>query len=165
MNLIYRYASLNDCTRLRHLGAAAYGTYRNVLDDEYWRKLESLLASEAAYIELLNTSRCLICETDQEIVGMAFLFPSGNPTDIFDAESSYLRMVGVHPDFWGRGIGSALMQQCVDEARRQGEKILALHTAEFMDSARHIYEKMGFRPVKELDRRLGKRYWLYQLAL
>jgi GNAT superfamily N-acetyltransferase len=165
MDLSYRYANLDDCLRLRLLGAAAYGTYRNVLDDEYWCKLESLLSSESAYLELLTKSKCLICEANQEIVGMAFLFASGNPTEIFDAGSSYLRMVGVHPDFWGRGIGSALMQQCVDEATRQGEKTLALHTAEFMDSARHIYEKMGFRPVKELDRRLGKRYWLYQLVL
>jgi len=34
-----------------------------------------------------------------------------------------------------------------------------------MDAARHIYEKMGFKRIKELQPIFGKRYWLYHLNL
>jgi hypothetical protein len=34
-----------------------------------------------------------------------------------------------------------------------------------MDTARHIYESVGFKVLKEIDQRLGKRYWLYKLDL
>lgn len=54
-----------------------------------------------------------------------------------------------------------LMQLCEDHARQTGEKFIALHTSEFMEAARHIYESMGFVQIKELERRLGKMYWLY----
>ena len=34
-----------------------------------------------------------------------------------------------------------------------------------MGSARHIYEKMGFEILKEIEPRLGVKYWLYTLEL
>jgi ribosomal protein S18 acetylase RimI-like enzyme len=34
-----------------------------------------------------------------------------------------------------------------------------------MDKARHIYEKLGFTILREIDQRLGRRYWLYKLDL
>jgi ribosomal protein S18 acetylase RimI-like enzyme len=164
MHIEYRIAGEDDVTGLLKLGVASYGQFRDLLDDEYWQKLKSFLNSEGVYSDLLAKSLCFVGVVDQQIVGMAFLILSGNPTDIFEAGWSYLRMVGVHPDFEGRGIGTRLMQLCIDHAKMKGEKSLALHTSEFMDSARHIYEKMGFVQIKELERRLGKRYWLYQLA-
>ena len=96
---------------------------------------------------------------------MAFLVPSGNPTTIFPADWCYLRMVGVHTNHSGKGIGKALTKMCVDEGKSSGEKTIGLHTSEFMDGARHIYESIGFRQVRELEPHLGKRYWLYKLDL
>jgi len=96
---------------------------------------------------------------------MAFLVPSGNPTDIYRKEWSYIRFVSVDPEFTGRGIGRKLTMMCIDKARANGENIIALHTSEIMGNARHIYESLGFRVLKEIDRRLGKRYWLYTLNL
>ena len=96
---------------------------------------------------------------------MAFLIPSGNPTDIFQADWSYVRMVGVHHSYGGQGIGRQLMQLCIDQAKATHETTLALHTSEFMDAARHLYEQLGFTQLKELEPRYGKRYWLYLLEL
>ncbi len=36
------------------------------------------------------------------------------------------------------------------DKKTNNEGIIALHTSEFMNTARHIYEKMGFKAVKEL---------------
>ena len=74
-------------------------------------------------------------------------------------------MVGVHPDFRGKGIGKKLTCMCIDDARENGEKIIGLHTSEVMDSARHIYESLGFTVYKEIDRIFGVRYWLYKMNL
>lgn len=43
-----------------------------------------------------------------------------------------------------------------------GLKALAI---EIMNNARHIYESLGFKIVREIDQRLGKRYWLCKLDL
>ena len=96
---------------------------------------------------------------------MAFIIPSENPWDIFKAEWSYIRMVGVNPKYQGQGIAKALTKMCIDHARQTNEKTIALHTSEFMDAARHIYESLGFKILQEIEPRLGKKYWLYTMDL
>ena len=54
---------------------------------------------------------------------------------------------------------------CIDNARENGEKIIGLHTSEVMDTARHMYESLGFTVYKEIDRIFGVRYWLYNMNL
>lgn len=101
------------------------------------------------------------------IVGMAHIIPNGNPADIFKIEWSYIRMVGVNPKYQGQGQGIAktLTQMCIYKAKQTNEKTIALHTSEFMDAARHIYESLGFKILQEIDQRFGKKYWLYTLDL
>jgi ribosomal protein S18 acetylase RimI-like enzyme len=96
---------------------------------------------------------------------MAFLVPSGNPTKIYSTDTSYIRMVGVHPDADGRGIAQTLTKLCIDKAKETGEKTIMLHSAEIMYTARHIYEKTGFRKVRLLDEHYGLVYWLYQMDI
>lgn len=95
---------------------------------------------------------------------MAFLVPNGRPTDLFDAAWSYIRMVGVDPGSTGNGIAKRLTTMCIDHAHRTGERYIALHTSEFMDAARHIYEGFGFKVVRSLTR-YDKQYWIYLLDL
>jgi ribosomal protein S18 acetylase RimI-like enzyme len=74
-------------------------------------------------------------------------------------------MVGVNPKYRGAGISKKLTQNCIEHATKNGEEVIALHTSEFMDAARYVYESLGFKKVKELDPIFGKQYWLYQLKL
>jgi ribosomal protein S18 acetylase RimI-like enzyme len=165
MTLIYRTATVADIPQLLQLGLVSYGTFQNILTEDNWAKLHGNLSNENVYWDLLNKSTCFLCIADQKIVGMAFFVPNGNPTEIYEADWCYVRMVGVHPDFGGRGIGKALMQKCISTAKETNEKTVALHTSEFMDAARHIYENMGFKKVWQLESRFGKIYWLYKLEL
>jgi ribosomal protein S18 acetylase RimI-like enzyme len=165
MEYQYRTGTLADLKKLRQLGVDSYSQFKDVLNVENWNKLNTSLSSESFYTELLTISTCFVCETDEQIVGMAYLIPKGNPTELFDKDWSYIRMVGVHTDHTGKGIGKKLTQMCISHAKETGEKIIALHTSEFMDAARHIYENLGFKKTKELAPRLGKKYWLYQLEL
>ena len=165
MEYQYRIGTIANIEKLKKLGLNSYGQFKDVLTEDNWNKLNTSISAESFYTELLSTSTCFVCEKDEEIVGMAYVIPQGNPTELFDNEWSYIRMVGVHTDHVGKGIGKKLTQMCIDHAKQTGEKIIALHTSEFMDAARHIYENLGFKKSRELPPRLGKKYWLYQLEL
>ena len=165
MEYQYRNGTTDDLKKLQNLGLNSYAQFKDVLTADNWNTLNTALSAESFYLELLSISTCFICENDGEIVGMAYLIPNGNPTELFDKDWSYIRMVGVDPHHTGNGIGKNLTQMCIDKAKETGERIIALHTSEFMDAARHIYKKLGFKKTKDLGSRLGKKYWIYQLEL
>ena len=165
MELNYREGTFHDKDKLKELGKISYGQFENELSEENWNKMNTFLASEYSYSDLLKKSKCFVCEYNDEIVGMAYLVSKGNPTDIFQTDWSYIRMVSVAPKYSGKGIGKKLTQMCIDYAKDNDEQFVALHTSEFMNSARHIYEKIGFKIIKELDLHYGKRYWLYLLNI
>jgi ribosomal protein S18 acetylase RimI-like enzyme len=161
----YREGNFDDVAELQKLALLSYGQFQNTLTEENWNKLRAHITNENLFPGLLKDSNGFVCENENEIIGMAFLVPKGNPTEIFQEDWSYIRMVGVHPNFGGKGIGKQLTQMCIDFARSSNEKIVALHTSEYMNAARHIYESLGFKQIRELEPRYGKRYWIYKLDL
>lgn len=163
--LHYRPGTLEDISSMMELGKISYGQYATVLTIDNWLTLNKFLHNEAAYTDMINRSSPFVCEHNGQMVGMAFLIPSGNPTDIYDKDWSYIRMVGVHPGYAGQGIGKKVTELCIAQAKTLKEQTIALHTSEFMDAARHIYEQLGFSILKEIPQRLGKRYWLYTMNI
>lgn len=163
--MLYRKAELKDVPALRVLGLASYGRLKNALTPENWKKMESVITSDQTFPVLVSTTYSFVYEENSRLSGMAFLVPSGNPTKIYSADTSYIRMVGVHPEADGKGIAQALTSLCIAKAKETGEKIISLHSAEIMNAARHIYEKAGFKKVRLLDEHYGLPYWLYQLDI
>lgn len=163
--LTYRTATKKDLKQLQQLGLLAYGQYKSTITQENWEKWEAGFRSDENFLNLLAISTCFVCECENEIVGMAFLIPSGNPFLYFPSDWSYIRYVGVNPAFEGNGIGKKLTQQCIDKARETGEKTIALHTSEFQNAARHIYENLGFIKQKELEPVFGKTFYIYTIEL
>lgn len=165
MHQKFRLGTLKDQQQLKDLAISSYGQFEKVLTKDNWNTFHKNLQTEASYTKILSIATCFVCEVEGTIIGVAYIVPSGNPTDIFSADWSYIRMVGVHPKYRGHGISTKLTQLCIEHATKNGEKIIALHTSEFMNAARYIYEKLGFKQIKELEPLFGKRYWLYQLKL
>lgn len=162
----YRKGNTSDITDLIELAIDSWSQFRSALTKDNWEKLLTTLSSPATYSELLTISECLVCENDRKkIIGMAFLVPSGNPTEIYDKDWCYLRFVSVQPKYRGNGIGEELTRRSIALAVQNDENIMALHTSVIMKSARHIYEKLGFSIHKELEPRLGLKYHLYTLKL
>jgi ribosomal protein S18 acetylase RimI-like enzyme len=164
MEYLFREGTIADNESFKKLGLNSFGQFRHILTDDNSEKLLAGLNNENLYPDLLSRAKSFVCEIHGEVVGMAFIVHSGNPTQIFQADWCYLRMVGVHTQHGGKGIGKKLTAMCLDQARKSGEKSVALHTSEFMDAARHIYEDLGFQQVKEFTQ-YGKKYWLYKLEL
>jgi ribosomal protein S18 acetylase RimI-like enzyme len=163
--LIYRAANVNDADEVVRIAQVSFGKYLPHLSPENQEKLQSSLSNKQNALSLISDSTGFVCEHNGIMVGMAFLFSSGKAWEFFPAEWSYIRMLGVDPGYEGRGIARTLTNMCLDQAKKTGEKTLALHTSEKMEAARHIYESLGFTINKELEPRLGMRYWLYTLAL
>lgn len=164
MNITYRTGTKDDIQGLKKLAINSWTPFQKKLTEENWNSLKKTISDDKTYEELIDQSTCILCVTDNEVViGMAFLVPSGNPTDIYLKEWSYIRFVSVDPEFGGQGIGRKLTTMCMNIAKENGEKTIALHTSEIMDKARYIYESLGFEILREIDQRLGIRYWLYKI--
>lgn len=164
--MTYRQGNIDDVEQLRKLALKSWGQFQCDLAPENWQKLFNSLNSKETYLELLEKSYCLVCENaDKKIIGMAFLVPKGNPTEIYDENWSYIRFVSVDPDYGRQGIGRRLTEQCIELAKRSNEQTIALHTSEIMSKARSLYESLGFTVLKEIEPRLGKKYWLYKLDI
>jgi ribosomal protein S18 acetylase RimI-like enzyme len=161
----FRRAMPEDEKQVRLLGLGSYGQYRDILTEEHWQKMKSNFTGGTLFMDLITNTYGIVCEHEDKIIGMAFLVPTGNPTPIFSAEWSYIRMVATDAAYTGRGIARHLTGMCIEEARNSHEKTIALHTSEFMNAARHIYESMGFKKLKEIEPIFGKRYWVYSMDL
>ncbi|WP_219008690.1 GNAT family N-acetyltransferase [Aquimarina litoralis] len=162
--LAYRKADLSDFDNLKSLGKESYSEFSKVLTKENWSKMNAALQSDKGLIHLIQQSTVYVCEMKSDLVGMIYLVPSGNPTELFQENWSYIRFLGVQKKFRGNGIGKKLTELCIEHAKENNETYVALHTSEFMNAARAIYEKRGFKKTKEIQY-LGKRYWIYLLDL
>ncbi|WP_417462481.1 bifunctional helix-turn-helix transcriptional regulator/GNAT family N-acetyltransferase [Kordiimonas sp.] len=106
---------------------------------------EALVARIAA--DFINSydpkvEHCWIAEVNGENVGSIFLVKD---TD----EVAKLRLLLLTPKARGLGLGKKLVDECLNFARRAGYKRVELWTNAALHTARHIYEKAGFKLVSE----------------
>lgn len=83
--------------------------------------------------------------------GVTYLGRPGRWASMEGPDEAELRMLVVAPEAQGKGVGTALVQACVDQARLDGKRQVTLHTTEFMPAARRIYERAGFRRAPATD--------------
>ena len=106
---------------------------------------EALVADIGAqFIRSYESARehCWIAEIAGEPVGSIFLVKGSN-------EVAKLRLLLVEKKARGLGIGRALTEQCIHFARQAGYKSITLWTQSILVAARGIYQRAGFRRVKE----------------
>jgi ribosomal-protein-alanine N-acetyltransferase len=65
------------------------------------------------------------------------------------ADEVHILNVAVHPRCRSRGLGSALMREVLDEARRREVQAVTLEVRRSNDAGRRLYESFGFEHVGE----------------
>ena len=88
--------------------------------------------------------RLLLCVVDDQLAGLACM------KKLSDAVCEVKRMY-VRPNFRGHGLGRALLQGLIDEARHMGYLIMRLDSARFMKEAHALYRSTGFREIESYE--------------
>lgn len=65
------------------------------------------------------------------------------------------RMLAVDPAAQGRGIGPALVEECLARARAAGRKRMIIGSTTWMTTAHRIYRRLGFVRRPDLDQQWG----------
>ena len=110
---------------------------------EYNEQLEAEPDAIHLPIEQIERGQVIVAEFGERIAGFAAV--------LMDQRGAELDGLFVEPDLWGRGIGAALVDVAVHEARRQGLAMMVIATP----SARGFYEKCGFSLEGEAQTRFG----------
>ena len=82
----------------------------------------------------------------------------------FDVPVAVVHILAVHPDFFGQGVGKALLDFAAGWGRRHGKKAIRLDTYEENFPAIRLYEKCGFKRMGRIDLGLEEIYglkWYY----
>jgi GNAT superfamily N-acetyltransferase len=111
--------------------------------DEHFEALVAEIVAEFVKNFDSERERCWIAERDGEILGSIFLVKGPSKS------IAKLRLLFVEPKARGLGIGRRLVEECVRFAHETGYRKIILWTQSELGAARHIYQKAGFRSIKE----------------
>ncbi|MDX1614085.1 MAG: GNAT family N-acetyltransferase [Candidatus Promineifilaceae bacterium] len=105
--------------------------------------IETILNEDMADLEKFTPpdGRLLLAAEDDEVAGVACLHRIG-PT------SAEIKRMYVREAFRGRGLGRALLDALVEEARLIGYRRLRLDSARFMHAAHALYRSSGFVEIE-----------------
>jgi len=144
---VIREAAAGDQRAIHDVTLAAYEEYATRMPPALWRGYrQNIVATLAEPAPALQ----LVAEDAGAVVGTVLLYPaaSGGPTERPWPE---VRLLAVAPAARGRGVGAALMRECIRRTRAVGAEALSLHTTDLMRVAMAMYERMGFVRARELD--------------
>ena len=117
-----------------------------MLDDGYADELANV-ATRARHGTVL-----VAVAGDELLGGVTYVTDRDSPLaeiDVPDAAS--FRMLGVSPAAQRRGAGRALVEACIELARREGRHEVIIHSTRTMVHAHRLYARLGFRRDPSLD--------------
>jgi ribosomal protein S18 acetylase RimI-like enzyme len=148
--IVIRDAHLDELDEVSSLLRDAYRQYENFIPSERWKNyLEDIMNVRSR----LGESDLIVAELKGKLGGCVTLYLDGSKTfpEAWPKGWPVIRLLAVHPDYRGQGIGQALMQDCIRRCRQAKVSVIGLHTTEVMDIARRMYERMGFERFPESD--------------
>ena len=149
--MLIRDAQPSDRQAIRDVTLAAYQEYAAQMPGFWDGYRQNIIAT----LDDIGSAEQLVADEDGVIVGTVLLYPPRrvqvSRRDSLEMLWPEVRLLAVAPAGRGRGIGAALMQECVRRARKSGARALSLHTTDLMQTAQRMYERMGFVRFPELD--------------
>ncbi|MGW0979883.1 GNAT family N-acetyltransferase [Streptomyces xiamenensis] len=150
MDTMIRAAEPDELTELGEMTATTYldeGLLTYGAADPYLRVLRDT-ARRAAHTQIL-----VAADTDGTLLGSVTLVLDGGPyVDVADGpEEAEFRMLVVRNEARGRGIGEALVRECLSRARRAGKRRVVISSSSQMHTAHRLYGRLGFVRAPERD--------------
>jgi ribosomal protein S18 acetylase RimI-like enzyme len=91
-------------------------------------------------------------DVDGRVVGSVALVLDGDFGEVTrSADEAAFRMLAVDATARGRGVGEALVLECLDRARAAGKRRMVLSSGLRMTAAHRLYERLGFARLPERD--------------
>jgi ribosomal protein S18 acetylase RimI-like enzyme len=120
---------------------------------------EGLAGPDTPYLgALLDAGRrakeaeLVVAVDGDRILGSVTFAPHGSRyAELAGPGEAEFRMLVVDPAAQGRGVGAALVEECLRRARRSGASTLRLSTSPVSATAHRLYQRLGFHRVPELD--------------
>lgn len=153
--MILRPASLDDTESLAALGrdsfVSAFGHIYHPLDLE--RFLQETYAPEVVAREIAHPDRLHQLAIDEDcLAGFCKLALSSPYADHSDAQRPIaLGQLYTQPDLTGQGIGAALMDWTLGEARARNADAIQLSVYSDNPGAQRFYARYGFAKIADVD--------------
>ena len=158
-----RHAYLEEYEVAAALTVEAFRQFEPLMAPGLWPEMERSVSATA---QLRDGGELLVATEEGVMLGsVVYCAPGAMKQDRFPEDWAFMRVLGVPPRHRRRGAARSLVTACLDLARSDRVKTFGLHTSEAMVEASSLYEKLGFRRVREIARIYGFRYWIYELTL
>ena len=135
-NLIIRQFSKNDTEAALHL-ANEYAFFDGPLQEEDFAVTNSF------------PEGFLVCEVESNIVGLVYGYFKEVPKEVLKnwnvSKVASIELLVVDPAYGNQGLGSELLEQLIEVFRDAGTNLVLLTCPVQAESAKHLYEKVGFR--------------------
>jgi ribosomal protein S18 acetylase RimI-like enzyme len=145
-----RKAKLPDLDTLVDLGKRSfYEAFHEVTAPE---DMKAYLASTFNRSKIKNQlsddrSQIYIAEVASDTAGYVYTQPAATPDCVKDKDAIKLERIYLLNQYYGFGVGDALMQTCIEQSRSRGYKTIWLSSWELNDRANAFYKKWGFKVV------------------
>jgi len=108
--------------------------------------------AKANFLGSAKEAEVVVAVEDGVLLGSITSCPAGSPWKELagDGEGEF-RLLAVASAARGRGVGEALIRECIARSQATGDRGMALSTMATMTAAHRIYERLGFRRSPEED--------------
>ncbi|GAB4569266.1 MAG: hypothetical protein Kow0077_01510 [Anaerolineae bacterium] len=133
---------MNHCHALRSNDFAAVAAWlaRVPLMQRYGVSAESA-ARQLAGAQLRGDSLIGLYEDGENCIGLAWIIPDGA-----FGRSAYLRLIAVHSEATGRGLGTILLEEAERTAAQSGPYLFLL-VSDFNTAAQRFYARHGYQQI------------------
>jgi predicted N-acetyltransferase YhbS len=112
-----------DAAKVNELALAAFDEFRSQYSD--WPTMASAIGRMSV---LADIGEIIVTERDEQIIGAVAYIPAGRPkAGYFDQSWPIIRTFVVDPASRGSGVGRALIEDCMNRARRDGSRVRSDH--------------------------------------
>ena len=145
-----RNAQARELDAVGDMMVAAYAEFAPPDPPPMWRAYEAEIRDVQSR---LDHAALIVAADAGRVIGAVTYYEDATKEGhvAWPAAWANFRLLAVHPEARGKGVGRLLTEECIARARGAGRAAIGLHTTELMRVARAMYERMGFVRIPELD--------------